>query len=131
VLPCGYVPPNPAELLGAASAREIIAAFRQHYDWVLIDTPPVLGMADTSVLAPLMDGVVLVVGAEVNSRQAIQRAVDQLVGVGGRITGVVLNKVDLQRNAYYYTQYYGEYYRSYYAEGARRPSDPRSGARLT
>jgi len=122
VLPCGYVPPNPAELLGSASMKEVLLALRSHYDWVLIDTPPILGMADTPVLCPLVDGVVLVVGAEISGRPAIERAVDQILGVGGKITGVVLNKVDLERNSYYYGQYYGEYYRSYYAEGAGRPA---------
>jgi len=65
-----------------------------------------------------VDGVVLVIGAEVSGRPHIQRAVDQVASVGGKIIGVVLNKVDLERNSYYYSQYYGEYYRSYYAEGA-------------
>jgi capsular exopolysaccharide synthesis family protein len=127
VLPCGYVPPNPAELLGSASMKEVIQALREHYDWVLIDTPPILGMADTPVLCRLVDGVVLVIGAEISGRPAIERALDQITGVGGKITGVVLNKVDLERNSYYYGQYYGEYYRSYYAEGAGRPAErPRS-----
>jgi capsular exopolysaccharide synthesis family protein len=115
VLPCGYVPPNPAELLGSASMREIVQALRSCYDWVLIDTPPVLAMADTPVLCPLVDGVVLVVSAEQSPRPAVQRSVDQVAGVGGKIVGVVLNRVDLRRNSYYYGQYYGEYYRSYYA----------------
>lgn len=125
VLPCGYASPNPAELLGSASMREILAALRAHYDWILIDTPPVLAMADTPVLCPLVDGVVLVVGAEVSSRTAILRAIEQIASVGGKVTGVVLNKVNLERNSYYYAQYYGEYYRSYYAEGrARQPQTP-------
>ncbi len=115
VLPCGYIPPNPAELLGSVSMREIVQALRSCYDWVLIDTPPVLAMADTPVLCPLVDGVVLVVSAEQSPRPAVQRSVDQVMGVGGKITGVVLNRVDLRRNSYYYGQYYGEYYRSYYA----------------
>jgi Mrp family chromosome partitioning ATPase len=59
--------------------------------------------------------VVLVVSAEHSPRPAVQRSVDQILGVGGKITGVVLNRVDLRRNSYYYGQYYGEYYRSYYA----------------
>jgi capsular exopolysaccharide synthesis family protein len=127
VLPCGYVPPNPAELLGSSSMKEVIQALREHYDWVLIDTPPILGMADTPVLCRLVDGVVLVIGAEISGRPAIERALDQITGVGGKVTGVVLNKVDLERNSYYYGQYYGEYYRSYYAEGAGRPAErPRS-----
>jgi capsular exopolysaccharide synthesis family protein len=115
VLPCGYVPPNPAELLGSVNMREIVQALRSCYDWVLIDTPPILAMADTPVLCPLVDGVVVVVSAEQSPRPAVQRAMDQVVGVGGKVTGVVLNRVDLRRNSYYYGQYYGEYYRGYYA----------------
>lgn len=132
VLPCGYVPPNPAELLGSATMRQVVDALRSHYEWVLIDTPPILAMADTPVLCPLVDGIVLVVGAEVSSRPTIQRAIDQIQSVGGKIIGVVLNKVDLERNSYYYSQYYGEYYRSYYAEGAtyqRSPAESRPGPR--
>jgi capsular exopolysaccharide synthesis family protein len=120
LLPCGYVPPNPAELLGSAAMKQVVEALRSHYDWVLIDTPPVLAMADTPVLCPLVDGVVLVIGAEVSGRPHIQRAIDQIQGVGGKMIGVVLNKVNLERNSYYYSQYYGEYYRSYYAEGSAR-----------
>ena len=97
--------------------REIIEAFRKTYDWVLIDTPPMLAMADTSVLCPWADGVVLVVAAESTIRTSVQRAVEQVVAVGGKVLGVVLNKVDLQANSYYYGQYYGEYYRAYYGEG--------------
>jgi polysaccharide biosynthesis transport protein len=123
VLPCGYLPPNPAELLGSSRMRdEIVRALRAHYDWVLFDTPPILAMADTAVLCPMADGIVLVVAAEESHRPALLRAVDQVQSVGGKIIGVVLNKVDLERNSYYYGQYYGEYYRSYYAEGAGRYS---------
>jgi polysaccharide biosynthesis transport protein len=132
ILPCGYVPPNPAELLGSAHMRQVVDALRTHYEWVLIDTPPILAMADTPVLCPLVDGVVLVIGAEVSGRPTIQRAVDQIQGVGGKIIGIVLNKVDLERNSYYYSQYYGEYYRSYYAEGAtyrRASGEGRPGPR--
>lgn len=121
VMPCGYIAPNPAELLGSEGMREVIAGLRTQYDWILIDTPPILGIADAPVLCPLVDGVVLVVGSEVSSRAAIQRAVEQIASVGGRVTGVVLNKVNLERNSYYYGQYYSEYYSSYYAEP--RPSE--------
>jgi succinoglycan biosynthesis transport protein ExoP len=128
VLPCGYIPPNPAELLSSPAMRQIITALRAHYDFVLIDSPPILAMADTPVLASLVDGLVLVMAAEVTSRPSIQRAVDQLQKVNGKIIGVVLNKVNLERNSYYYSQYYGEYYRSYYVEKqakARGESGPR------
>jgi exopolysaccharide transport family protein len=114
VLPCGYIPPNPAELLGSDALKDLLHALRRKHDWVLVDAPPILAMADTPVLCPFVDGVVLVVWSESSSRPALRRALDQVERVGGKVTGVVLNKVDLQRNAYYYGQYYGEYYRKYY-----------------
>ena len=120
VLPCGYIAPNPAELLGSQGMRDVIEALRKHYDWVLIDTPPLLGMADTAVLCPYVDGVVLVIGSEVANRAAVQRAAEQ-AGTASKVVGVVLNRVNLERNSYYYAQYYGEYYHSYYAEGSSKP----------
>src|SRR6187397_2693458 len=93
VMPCGYAAPNPAELLGSRVVAELIAGLRQRYDWVLIDTPPVLAMADTPVLCPFVDGVILVVASEASHRPAVQRAIDQLSSVGGNVIGAVLNKV--------------------------------------
>jgi capsular exopolysaccharide synthesis family protein len=118
LLSCGYQPPNPAELLGSPMMKQILDAIRSHYDWVLIDTPPLLAMADAPVLCSLVDGVVLVLAAEVATKPAVMRAIEQVQSVGGKMLGVVLNKVNLERNSYYYSQYYGEYYRNYYAEGA-------------
>jgi capsular exopolysaccharide synthesis family protein len=118
VLPCGYQPPNPAELLGSPMMKQILDAIRAHYDWVLIDAPPLLAMADAPVLCSLVEGVVLVLAAEAATKPAVMRAIDQIHSVGGKLTGVLLNRVNLERNSYYYSQYYGEYYRSYYAEGA-------------
>jgi succinoglycan biosynthesis transport protein ExoP len=121
VLPCGYQPPNPAELLGSAMMKQIMEAVRSHYDWVLVDTPPMLAMADAAVVCPTVEGVVLVVAGETSSKPQVLRAVEQIQNVGSKVLGVVLNKVNLHRNAYYYSQNYGEYYRTYYIEG--RPSD--------
>jgi Mrp family chromosome partitioning ATPase len=70
------------------------------------------------VLCSLVEGVVLVLAAEVTTKPAVTRAIDQVHSVGGKVIGIVLNKVNLERNSYYYSQYYGEYYRNYYAEGA-------------
>jgi capsular exopolysaccharide synthesis family protein len=117
VLSSGQIPPNPAELLGSDGLRTLLEAERERYDWILIDAPPILAMADTPVLSALADGLVMVVWSEHCTRPALKRALEQVRSVGGKLTGVVLNKVDLKRNAYYYGQYYGEYYRRYYAEG--------------
>ena len=129
VLACGYQPPNPVELLGSPMMKQILDAIREHYDWVLIDAPPLLAMADAPVLCSLADGVVLVIAAEASTKPAVMRAIDQVQGVGGRLVGVVLNRVNLERNSYYYSQYYGEYYRSYYAEGAGAGRRGGEGAR--
>ena len=139
LLACGYQPPNPAELLGSPMMKQVLEALRSHYDWILIDSPPLLAMADTPVLASVVEGVVLVLAAEKTPRPSVVRAVEQIQGVGGKVIGVVLNRVNLERNSYYYSQYYGEYYRSYYAAdgaGAARDSardsarkGSRSGAR--
>ncbi len=132
VLPSGEAPLNPAELLGSEGLRRLLAAQRKRYHWIVIDAPPLLAMADAPVLCPLVDGLLLVVWAESTSRPAVQRAVEQVVRVGGRLAGVVLNKVDLERNAYYYAQRYGDYYYNYYSIPsagetlAAAPDTPRS-----
>jgi capsular exopolysaccharide synthesis family protein len=117
ILTSGAIPPNPAELLGSEALRRLIDTERGRNDFVLIDAPPVLAMADTPVLSALADALVMVVWSEHCTRPALKRALEQVRAVGATLTGVVLNKVDLKRNAYYYGQYYGEYYRRYYAEG--------------
>jgi succinoglycan biosynthesis transport protein ExoP len=129
LLACGYQPPNPAELLGSPMMKQILEALRAHYDWVLLDAPPVLAMADAPVLCSLVEGVVLVLAAEVATKPAVMRAIDQVQGVGGKLVGVMLNKVNLERNSYYYSQYYGEYYRSYYAAGASAGQPAGEGTR--
>jgi capsular exopolysaccharide synthesis family protein len=123
VLPCGYIPPNPAELLGSGPLRDVLKQLRQSYEWVLLDAPPILTIADTAILCPSVDGLVLVVAAERTARHAVQRAVEQVTTVGGRVVGVVLNRVDLERNSYYFGRYYGDYYRSYYQDAASRRVD--------
>ncbi len=127
VLACGYQPPNPAELLGSPMMKQVAEALRSHYEWILIDSPPLLAMADTPVLASVVEGVVLVLSADSTTRPSVMRALDQLHSVGGKVVGVVLNRVNLERNSYYYSQYYGEYYRSYYAEGSSSSASRRGG----
>jgi capsular exopolysaccharide synthesis family protein len=117
ILPSGAVPENPAELLGSEALRRLVEAERERHDFILFDAPPILAMADTPVLSALADGLVMVVWSEQCTRPALKRALEQVRAVGGTLIGVVLNKVDLKKNAYYYGQYYGEYYRRYYAEG--------------
>ena len=108
----GFVPHDPAALLGSQRAARFIESLREVADFVLIDTPPVLAVADASILAPLMDGTVFVLDAERSSRSDMIQSRDQLENAGGNIVGIVYNNFDpSQSSAYpYYSSYYYQYY---------------------
>jgi len=122
VLPSGRVPPNPAELLGSERFKEFVRGLGKHFDWVIVDTPPVLAVTDATVVGNVVSGVMFVVGAEATSRHNAREAVQQLSRTRARFVGAVLNRVQLERNAYYYSQYYRKEYTTYYqqAVGGRR-----------
>ena len=114
IMPAGTHPPNPAELLGSKRFKDFAAFLMQYFDWVIIDTPPVMAVTDASLAANLAHGVLFVVGSEMTSRRIAQRAVEQLEMGQARFLGAVLNRVDLEHNAYYYSRYYRADYGNYY-----------------
>jgi len=114
LLPAGLIPPNPAELLGSQRLRDFVHSVGEHFDWVVVDTPPVMAVTDAAVIAHSVTGVLFVVGSEMTSSHAAARALDQLENAQARFIGAVLNRVDLERNAYYYSQYYRREYSTYY-----------------
>jgi capsular exopolysaccharide synthesis family protein len=116
----GHIPPNPAELLASRRYTDFIASLASHFDWVLLDTPPVMVVADSSILANQASGVVFVVGADNTSRQAARTAVEQLDTASAHVVGTVLNKVDIVRNPYYYSSYYRKDYARYYVSSSSR-----------
>jgi polysaccharide biosynthesis transport protein len=93
VMPAGPPPPNPADLLGSPRVGELFAGLRDRYDFVVLDTPPVLPVTDAAVLARLADGVVLIVKSGGTSRVLARRARDRLFQVGARFLGVLVNDV--------------------------------------
>jgi succinoglycan biosynthesis transport protein ExoP len=116
ILPSGLIPPNPAELLGSKRFEEYLKTLAEQFDWVIIDSPPVLAVADASVVANIASGVIFVVGAEQTTRQAARAAIDQLHAVKAHIIGGVLNRASLDRNPYYYSHYYRKEYVQYYTQ---------------
>jgi capsular exopolysaccharide synthesis family protein len=116
VLTAGRIPPNPAELLGSQRFKDFLGSLKSHFDWIIVDTPPIMAVTDASLVSHHASGVVFVVGAEMTSRHAAKRALDQLEQADARFVGAVLNRVDLERNAYYYSQYYRREYTQYYAK---------------
>lgn len=102
VLVSGGTPPNPAEVLTSSAMIELIREAGSTYDFVVIDSPPVLSVADANLLAPIVDGVILVVGTSTR-RAALTKSVRTLQAAGARILGTVLNRVkpDRSQKAYY------------------------------
>jgi polysaccharide biosynthesis transport protein len=115
VLAGGRVPPNAAELLGSTRFKDFVATLRAQFDWVIIDSPPVMAVTDPNILANLADSVVFVVAAEMTGYKIARRAVEQLERSRATFAGAVLNRVEIDRHAYYYSQYYRREYASYYA----------------
>lgn len=110
VMTTGPIPPNPAEMLNSARMHEMIELLKNEADVVLFDTPPVLAVADTSILASQVDGTLLVTWAGRTRGELLAQAVERLQSLGIQPLGVVLNKLTQRRGGYYYSNYY--YYAS-------------------
>lgn len=115
-IPCGPIPPNPSELLGSDKMKTIIEELKQLADTIIFDTPPTIGFADSLVLANQMDGVVLVLSSGEVTRDAAKQAKLLLEKAKARILGVILNKVDVKREGYYYYYHYYNYSKYYDTE---------------
>jgi polysaccharide biosynthesis transport protein len=107
LLTCGTLPTNPSGLLSGVRMRVLLRELAKSFDLVILDTPPVLATADAGILASLADGVLLVVRAGQTDRVAAKRAHQQLVNVGARVVGTVLNDPGGE------VSQYGDYYYPY------------------
>lgn len=113
----GTPPPNPSELLASERMKTLLTNFLHGpFDWIVIDTPPVLAVTDAVVLAPLVSGVTFVVGSEMTRRRLAERAIETVLSSHPKQMAVVLNKVDFGKHKYYYARYHGHQYKNYYAE---------------
>jgi capsular exopolysaccharide synthesis family protein len=107
----GPTPPNPAELVGSARMRDTVEELRDEYDFIILDSPPVLPVTDAVVLGRDADGVVMVVKGHDTPRELLRRARDQLLQANVHLLGAVVNNVDLRwGDHFYYSRYYGGYY---------------------
>jgi polysaccharide biosynthesis transport protein len=114
ILPAGTPPPNPAELLASTNMRDVLEELRGRYDHIVVDTPPSLSVTDAVVLSPRADAIVLVIRSGQTTKQALRRSRDILMQVNAKVSGVLLNAVDLSSpDYYYYYEYQGKYSRYY------------------
>ncbi|MDT8443955.1 MAG: polysaccharide biosynthesis tyrosine autokinase [Desulfuromonadales bacterium] len=117
-LPAGSIPPNPAEILDSARMARLLDKVRVHYDYVVLDAPPVLPVTDAQILAPRVDvNLVVLEPCRVPEKAALQM-IESLRAVDARIAGVILNDKSGRGFKYYgnYNYYGNKYYRGYYGE---------------
>jgi capsular exopolysaccharide synthesis family protein len=117
VLPAGPAPPLPSELLSSKQMEDMLAQARAEYDFVIIDTPPVLLVTDASILGRLVDAAILIVRYGAVQKEVVRRCIDLLERSGTHMLGVTVNAVD--DTAPGYSEYYGRKYYEYYGE--RKP----------
>ena len=115
-IPSGPIPPNPSELLGSEKMKAVIEELKEQADTLIFDSAPVIGFADSLVLANQVDGVVLILNAGMVTRDAAKQAKLLLEKAKAKILGVVLNKVDIKRESYYYYYHYYNYSKYYDTE---------------
>ena len=117
VIPCGPIPPNPAEVLSSPVTPELFNKLRSQFEYVLVDSPPLLTVSDSRILSTLTDAVVLVTKAYGTPYDVVRRARELLYHAGARILGVALNSIDVHKQGGYgYGDGYG-YYRYGYGYG--------------
>lgn len=107
VLTAGPTPPNPSELITSSKFETIFNKLLDHYDFIVMDTPPINTVTDAQVYARIVKNCVLVIDAEKNNKNEVKKAKDLLTKADGKLLGAVLNKMPIDKNSSYY-YYYGE-----------------------
>lgn len=121
ILPAGTRPPDPADLLDSVRMRALIAQWRQEYDQILIDTPPLLGLTDSALVSSLTDFVLLIVRSSKTTRQTLLRSRDALVRANSPKIGIVFNDLASESADHYaYYGYHGSEYNDYYSDESGR-----------
>jgi polysaccharide biosynthesis transport protein len=116
VLPCGPIPPNPAEMISSARMKELLRTLAENFDHVVIDSPPLLKVTDSVILSTMVDGVILIVHGGKSTGEVLRRTRQELSLAGAKIFGVVLNNVESDQGEYY--ENYGNYADNEQAAGA-------------
>jgi capsular exopolysaccharide synthesis family protein len=119
ILPCGPLPPNPAELLMTKRFGVVLEELAKRFDRIILDSPPIGAVTDAVVLSKQCDGVILVAQAGKTLREELKRAARQIRDVGGTTYGVIVNAIDDSAKGYYY---YGGGYYGYRAEAEETSS---------
>lgn len=109
LLPTGPTPPNPVELLASESNQKLMKELRKHYDVILLDCPPVLGLSDTMIMTKYSDANLIVVSSRKTKIESLDKAKKVFEQAKANITGVIINRASVKDNSYY-SYYSNEYY---------------------
>lgn len=127
LLTSGPVPPNPSELLGSKKMKTLLSALLQQYDYLIMDSPPILSVTDAIVLSTQVDGTLVVVRANKSRKTHVKEAVKQLHEVNSHVVGCILNLLAPKSQGYSAYYYYKE---SYYNEGSSEKGHPAETGKL-
>jgi capsular exopolysaccharide synthesis family protein len=121
VISAGAIPSNPSELICSTAMPKLLEWARQNYDFVIVDTPPVVPVTDPSIISTLVDGVILIIRSASSRKREVTEALSRLMHTDANILGVILNDYDMKRvygSYYYYYHYYNTYH--YYGDQKTR-----------
>jgi capsular exopolysaccharide synthesis family protein len=124
VLPCGPLPHNPAEMLNSQAFLDVVKEASQHYDQILLDSPPIVPVTDARILGASADVTILVLRAEKTTRRMAEFAREAMFSVGASVLGCVVNDVPRGKDGYGYYYYAYGYGRTY---GSAHVEKPKSG----
>jgi len=110
LMTAGITPPNPSELLHSKRMDNLLANLKSRSDLIILDAPPVLAVADASVLASKADGAIIVMNMTMSDKNASKRVIDSLKAVNARVLGTVITGMGPDRKRYGYRDYYDRYY---------------------
>lgn len=110
LIPTGPTPPNPIELLASERNEELIKELKNHYDIIILDCPPILGLSDTQIMTKFSDANILIVASGDTPLELIERAKKAFENANSKIDGVVINKANIKGSSYYSSYYTNDYY---------------------
>jgi capsular exopolysaccharide synthesis family protein len=127
LITAGDIPPNPSEMVASERMKAFLKEARARYDYVLLDSPPVIAVTDAAILTTRVDATILVVSSGLTGKGEVKRAISLIKNVQSNILGVVLNALDIKKiyGSYYYYFHYYQYYYYYGSEPGQRKKKKR------
>jgi len=130
IITAGHVPPNPSELLSSKKMDDLFAKLREEYDYIIVDSPPIIAVTDALIIAKKVDHLVLVIRVNSTEREIIEQAKSLLKNIDVKVAGVVVNGIEVKK---YYSgyKYYYYYYYYYYTDDEKGAKKKREKVKVT